>query len=237
MRFAKRIIDLIYPPACALCGDVLAPGEKGCCTSCGKQIDHVKAPVCEKCGQEVLSTSVSRCRMCESHTRSFVRGFPALNYVSPVKEGVAALKYGSRKENAAFFAAEIMRVRGREILSAKPEALVPVPVHRRKLKKRGYDQAELLANELSRYLHVPVDTGLIVREENTPPQKKLNPELRERNMKSAFQMTEKSVNYSRVMLVDDIYTTGSTVEACTRLLMAKGIENVYYTSICIGKGY
>ena len=237
MKFGKRIVDLVYPPACAVCQELLAPGETGCCTSCRKEIDYVKAPVCKKCGQEVSDGSIELCRDCEKHERSFVRGYPAMNYVSPVKEGVYAFKYQNRKDAAGFFAAEIIRVHGRELLSLQADALIPVPVHKRKLKRRGYNQAELLARELSNYLRVPVDTELLERSVNTPPQKTLDPALREKNMKSAFQMTKKSVNYKSVMLVDDIYTTGSTIEACTRLLKAHGIEDIYYTSICIGKGY
>ena len=237
MKFRTKLLDLIYPPACALCGELLAPGERGCCKVCREEIDYVKTPVCECCGQELTMAGTSLCRMCSREKRSYIKGFPAMNYVPPVSVGVAAFKYHSRKDSAGFFAAEILRVHGQEMMSIKPEVLVPVPVHKRKLKKRGYNQAELLAKELGSRMGVPVDTELISRTVNTPPQKTLDPKLREINMKSAFQMGKKSVNYKSAMLVDDIYTTGSTIEACTRLLLAQGIRDVYYTSICIGKGY
>ncbi len=237
MTFKAKVLQLIYPPTCPYCGDVLSPGEQGCCGECKKMLSYVEPPVCEKCGAELMDSNERMCRRCKSGSRSFDKGFPVLNYESPAKEGVLALKYKHRKEYAAYFATEILKKHGRDFCALAPEALVPVPVHRKKYKRRGYNQAELLAVELSRVLHVPVENDLIIRAVNTPPQKRYSPEIRERNMKTAFQIGEKSVNYRSVLLVDDIYTTGSTIEACTRLLKQRGVERVYYTSICIGKGY
>ena len=114
--------------------------------------------------------------------------------------------------------------------------MIPIPIHKRKLEKRGYNQAELLADALGKKLDIPVERELLARVVNTEPQKSLDPEHREQNLKKAFQCTEKSVSYKKVLLVDDIYTTGATIEACTKSLHAAGIPDVYYTSVAIGTG-
>ena len=114
---------------------------------------------------------------------------------------------------------------------------MPVPVHKSKLRDRGYNQAEVLSVELGRRLKLPVDTGLILRDAKTTPQKGLSNQEREENLKRAFISSGKIVKYKSALIVDDIYTTGATVEACTRVLQSMGIKEVYYTSVCIGKGY
>ena len=152
-------------------------------------------------------------------------------------DAIYRFKYHFERCHASFFAGEILKVHGKEILSLHPEVLVPVPVHKKKLKKRGYNQAAELAKALSERLGIPADETLLLRGRNTTPQKKLTPEERKNNLKTAFLSGQNRVNYKSAMLVDDIYTTGATIEACTECLHNMGISEVFYTSICIGKGY
>ena len=146
-------------------------------------------------------------------------------------------KYHNMRCYSRFLADIIVRERGKEILLASPEVIVPVPVHKSKLRDRGYNQAEVLGAELGRRLKLPVDTGLVLRDSKTTPQKGLSNHEREENLKRAFISSGKIVKYKSALIVDDIYTTGATVEACTRVLQSMGIKEVYYTSVCIGKGY
>lgn len=235
-RIWDRTLDILFPPACPLCGDII--GIKGkACDECASLLSPVAEPTCLKCGAQIFDEEKEFCQDCTNKTRSYVRGFPALNYEGDIMDSVAAFKYHGKKIYSHFFAEEIVTRHGQMIEELDIEALVPVPVHKRKLKKRGYNQAEVLAHSLSKKLGIPVDSELIVRNINTLPQKKLNDIEREQNLKCAFISTDKRVQYNRVMLVDDIYTTGATVEACTQVLIGRGIKDVYYTSICIGKGY
>ena len=158
-----------------------------------------------------------------------------MNYAEPVKSGILEFKYAGKRNKAAFFARELVKRRGREIMEVSPEVLIPVPIHKSRMKKRGYNQALLLAKELSRYTGIPVDDNILKRVTKTLPQKKLGNAERQNNIKSAFISTSKIVKYKKVMLVDDIYTSGATIEACTGVLMQKGVSEVYYTSICIGR--
>ncbi len=236
MSFLEKLGELVYPSACALCGDVLPDGAVYVCEECRKMIAYPTEPTCLRCGGRVSDENQAYCQDCSRMNRSYKKGFPAMLYQYPLDESIAAFKYNNKRYMAPFYVSEIIKRHGKTILSLPVEALVPIPIHKKKLKKRGYNQAELLAGELGKRLSIPVDTELIYRVVNTEPQKSLSPLEREDNLKKAFQCTKKVVSYKCIMLVDDIYTTGATVEACTKLLHEKGITDVYYTSICIGYG-
>lgn len=159
-----------------------------------------------------------------------------MSYEEPIISSMAKFKYGGKKKYAAYYAKEIVKKHGNSFYELKIEALVPVPVHKDRLRKRGYNQAEILAEEMGKLLGIPVESGIIKRTEKTLPQKELDNIRREENLKNAFGYTGKKINYTSVLIVDDIYTTGATVEACTRVLRSQNIKNIYYTSLCIGKG-
>lgn len=228
---------MIYPPACMFCGELLEKEERHVCGDCRWKIAYPSEPCCLRCGKEIDSEDKEYCQDCNDHQRTFIKGFPAIHYREPVTDGVAAFKYSNKKGYGAFFAGEIVKRYGGAFLDIAPQVLVPVPIHKSKLRKRGYNQAEVLAIELSRLTGIPVDNSLVERRVKTLPQKELNDLARERNIKNAFFSTGKIVQYKSALIVDDIYTTGATVEACTKVLHSMGVEDVYYTSICIGKGY
>ena len=232
-----KALKLVYPVSCPFCEELLEPDERDVCTECAAKLSYVKEPTCFKCGCEVESVEQELCSDCSRTVHRYERGFAVFNYVDPADKACAAFKYRNGREYAPYFAGEIVRQHGRHIAQIKPEVFVPVPIHKRKLLKRGYNQAGLLAEELSRITGIPVDTGLIIRNVNTPPQKKFDPVKRANNVKTAFISSGKIVKYKSVMLVDDIYTTGATIDACSEVLKGMGIDKVYYVSICIGKGY
>lgn len=231
-----KVLNAVYPPSCALCGDLLGKNERYICAACEVSLPHVTEPACFKCGKEISDNETELCEDCSRHIRSFVRGFPAMNYDEMFQESIAAFKYHGKRDYGKYFAYEIARSRGKDIAGVNPEALIPIPLHKKKLRKRGYNQAEVIARELGRRLDIPVDDKILIRTVNTLPQKRLNSIERENNLKNAFQSQEKRVKYNKIMLVDDIYTTGTTVEACTKVLHEIGVKDIYYTSICIGRG-
>lgn len=231
-----KVLNAVYPPSCALCGNLLGKNERYICAACEVSLPHVTEPACFKCGKEISDNETELCEDCSRHIRSFVRGFPAMNYDEMFQESIAAFKYHGKRDYGKYFAYEIARSRGKDIAGVNPDVLVPVPLHKKKLRKRGYNQAEIIAGELGRRLDIPVDDKILIRAVNTLPQKRLNGIERENNLKNAFQSEEKRVKYNKIMLVDDIYTTGTTVEACTKILHDIGVKDIYYTSICIGRG-
>lgn len=233
---SEKVLNMIYPSACALCGDLLGKAERYICAACEVSLPRVTEPACFKCGKEISDNEAEICEDCSRYTRSYVRGFPAMNYDEAFKESIAAFKYHGKRDYGKYFAYEIARSRGRDIAEINPEALIPIPLHKKKLQKRGYNQAEVIARELGRRLDIPVDDKILIRTVNTLPQKRLNGTERQNNLKKAFHSKEKRVKYNKIMLVDDIYTTGTTVEACTKVLHDAGVKDIYYTSICIGRG-
>ena len=116
------------------------------------------------------------------------------------------------------------------------DAIIPVPVHPSRRRKRGFNQAEVLAKIVGERLGIPVKAELLRRTKKTLPQKELSVGERLKNLSGAFRADEIPENIRRVLLVDDIYTTGSTIEACTRVLKAAGVETIYFVVICMAGG-
>lgn len=145
-------------------------------------------------------------------------------------------KYSDRRDYADFFAKAIYTNNEKEIKSWNAQVLVPVPVHYKRKLKRGYNQAEILSDRLSDYLKIPIDKHILIRNINTKPQKELSIKERRQNLENAFKITENVVKYKKVILVDDIYTTGSTIDTCAKALLAGGAENIFFISLCIGAG-
>lgn len=144
-------------------------------------------------------------------------------------------KYAGRQEYARFYAEAIVEKLGEAIRAWKSDALVPVPIHRTRRRERGYNQAELLAREIGRRMDIPVDSHVIRRVKKTLPQKQLDDAERQNNLKRAFKIERNDVKLERVIIVDDIYTTGSTIDACAAELKRAGVEKVYFITAAIGK--
>ena len=231
----SRLRTLFFPPVCPLCEEVLRGTETRICDLCRTKITYLTEPVCLRCGKEIDDTEKEYCDDCKNKPKSYIKGFPAMRYREPVRRSIVNFKYHNKKSYAKSFAYEIIKAHGKDIMKVSPEVLIPVPVHKSKLEKRGYNQAEVLARSIGACLDIPVDGTVLKRTINTTPQKLLDNEERQKNLERAFITDKKQLQYKKVMLVDDIYTTGSTIEACTKALRAAGVKEVYYTSICIGK--
>ena len=117
------------------------------------------------------------------------------------------------------------------------EAIVPVPMYLKKERYRGYNQAALFGRALSEKMDIPCIPRLMIRVKDTRPQKELNGRERENNVKNAFQSPDNVVKYKRILIVDDIYTTGSTLEACAGELKKAGVSEIYSACLCIGRDY
>ena len=124
---------------------------------------------------------------------------------------------------------------GDYIKSLKPDGLIPVPLHPRKKRRRGYNQAALLAKVLGEELGIPVYENVVARKKKTRALKLLNPEERLNNLKKAFILMENGVKLNRLIIIDDIYTTGSTIDAVAHTLLGQGIQEVYFVTLAIGE--
>lgn len=231
-----RILDWIYPRRCPVCDGILEKDEPYICRTCAPELEPLKEPRCRKCGVPIRSLTEEYCVHCAGETHSFDRGFAVYPYHGPIGESLMRFKYSGRQEYAGFYAQAIAVCGGREIRRMRPEILIPVPLHRKKLQTRGYNQAEVLARRLSEKTGIPVETDLVVRRKRTLPQKELNRRQRKKNLKDAFAMKRecRPFPWKRVLLVDDIYTTGSTVDALALLLKRNGAAEVFFVAVAAG---
>lgn len=169
------------------------------------------------------------------HRRSYITQAKSLYlYSGAIKQTMYRFKYSNKREYAHFFARQAMMQHAKWLKHIGAEAIIPVPMYKSKQKKRGYNQAESFAKELSQLSNIPCQTNLVQRVRNTIPQKGLSEIERKNNLEKAFQISKNVVQYGCVIVVDDIYTTGSTAEAVAQELIKRGTHRVYLLTICIG---
>ncbi len=230
-------VNLLFPRRCPVCGEIVLPAGSLICPGCRGKLEPVREPRCLKCGKEIPSRDLEYCLDCTRHRRSFVRGYSVYNYTETASESMAAIKYKNKREYLDFYSEEAVRRLEEPFSEMRPDCLVPVPVHPGRRRKRGFNQAEILAAAIGDAYGIPVLPGLLVRKKNTSPQKELSPGERLKNLSEAFAPGGRAPEkMRRVMIVDDIYTTGATMEACTRILLGSGFEQVYFFAIFIGRG-
>lgn len=189
-----------------------------------------------RCGKQLEDES-EYCRDCEQKDFAYKRGVAAFAYSDVMKKSMYAFKYNNRREYAGFYAKVLFENFGNTIKSWKAEALVPVPLYKDRQRKRGYNQARVLAEKLSEYIGIPVDAEILLRNKNTVPQKMLSDKDRFNNIENAFQIGPGGVKYKSIILTDDIYTTGATVNECASVLVSAGVKDVYFVTACIGRGF
>lgn len=193
--------------------------------------------MCYKCGKPLNLDDEEYCKDCVRYEKHFIVNRSLYRYGGQIQTSMMMLKYKGRREYAEFFGKEIVDRYGKQILAWNADAILPVPVHTKRKRMRGYNQAELIANGVGKRLNIPVITDVLLRTEYTIAQKELTPLERLKNLESAFQFQRNSVKLEQVIVVDDIYTTGATLEACSRVLLDAGVKKVYGITVAIGEGY
>lgn len=188
-----------------------------------------------RCSKPVLSDEGEYCLDCTNKRFRYISGRAVWSYDKMVAQSLARFKFKDKQEYSYFYASEMIRLYGNWIKKQEIEALVPVPIHIAKRRMRGYNQAELLAGLIGENLNLPVLSKALIRTRNTRPQKQLTNRERKVNLEQAFSgdylHTE---GVKKVVLIDDIYTTGSTIEACTKVLSELDIKEVYFLCVSIG---
>ena len=237
----ETILNVLFPRHCPVCGEIVKPPGGLICPACFHKLSFVKQPVCKKCGKEIQDAAEEFCGDCTKRRHAFESGLALMNYDETARRSMAWIKYKNKREYLDFYA-EAAAEKLRQYESREEwqfDGLVPVPVHPARKRKRGFNQAEVLAKRMGERLEMPVCPEFLYRIRNTEPLKELNPDERLRNLQQAFQADAEAIRASgvqNVLLVDDIYTTGSTAEACTRALLSAGIEKVCFFAVCIGQG-
>ena len=197
----------------------------------------IKGPRCYKCSKPLLEEQNEYCYDCSSKHHYYDRGIGIFSYGSVIAKSLYYLKYHHRQEYGTFYGRYAAAYAGNILRGWKIQAVVPVPLHPARMRKRGYNQAERIGREIGEVLQVPVLTDLVLRKINTRPQKELNDRERLENLRNVFGVRQKNIPWKRVLVVDDIYTTGSTIDGVSIALKEHGVEKVYFLTIAIGTGF
>ena len=232
----EYILDMVYPRTCPFCGRI-PEGQEGICSSCRWKLPYIKGPRCLKCSKPIMDVEKEYCYDCRMKNHSYIGGKAVWIYDDVMRKSISRYKYAGSLEYASVYGEEIAKHYGKWI-KKHGDVLVPIPLYKKKQRIRGFNQAEVLADVIGKRLQIPVEKEWLLRNKATLPQKELSDTERLKNLMKAFDINEKKVfSVDKVMLVDDIYTTGSTIEACAKVLYKAGVKEVYFISICIGKGF
>lgn len=228
----RNAAELLYPRRCALCDGLLEKKELYVCTGCRNSVRFIREPVCQKCGRPA-EKGVLLCRNCAERKHVFEQSVSPYEYRDEMRQSVLRFKYSGRPEYAEFYARSMEVYAAEKIRIWKPELIVPVPVHPARKRKRGYNQSALIARILASEFGLPFDEKLLIRRKRTKPQTELDRTARQENVARAFRCNASRPVPRTVLLVDDILTTGSTLDACAGELKKAGAEKVYALCLCV----
>lgn len=234
-KIFRGVMDVVCPMTCPMCDRILPKNEK-ICTECEKKLVYIFEPKCKKCGKELEDEEKEYCIDCSLRKHYFKIGIAAFKYNGMISKSIYKFKYHNRRSYAAFYGDAISKVYGKEILRWNADVIIPVPIHNKRQVKRGYNQAALIARELGSNLNILVDEKYLFRISNTKPMKELDKTSRKKNVEKAFKIFKNVVKYKKIILVDDIYTTGNTLDACAKVLLEAGASEIYFVSLSVGQG-
>lgn len=236
-RYWGKIVDCIFPPLCHHCREPLHDSRKvRLCDSCLAGVTPLDAPLCPLCGRPFLYGSCSDhlCGACSLTLPTFDSARGALLFDGAVRELIHQFKYSGKtmlRRPLALLAADHL---DRFVIETGPDVIIPVPLHHKRLRQRGFNQAILLGEIFAQKWRLPLLRNSLRRVRWTEPQVNLSAAERLENVKGAFALADiVAVAGKRVLLVDDVYTTGSTVKECAKVLKSGGAQSV--TAITVAR--
>jgi ComF family protein len=226
-RLVEPVLAVVFPSACPACGRTLGSAGRGpLCEPCWAGLPRHSGPACA-CGLPLAPGRPAPCGRCRRGRQPFAAGASLGPYEGPLRVAVQQLKYNGRRRVAARLAALLFEDEAVRRLVATSDVLVPVPLHPRRLRERGYNQSALLATELARLAARPVHETALVRRRDTPAQAGRSAAERRRNVAGAFVVRRRGAVDGRVVtVVDDVVTTGATARDCARALAGAGAAEV-----------
>jgi len=230
-----NLLDWIYPPTCMACRTMLPLNNKPqrdlwLCQRCKDLFEPITAPICEKCGVPT-KTAIPVCSSCYGKNFHFSANRAAFVYDELIRDLLHELKFRNKKHIAKGLG--ILWAGIVSIPDKSNTILVPLPMHPKKQRERGFNQAEILATELSKNLSIPIE-NILDRTMDTLPQSAIHPSLRAENVENVFSTAPnfkpQSKNY---ILIDDIYTTGASLNECAKTLKIAGVRDISCMTLAI----
>lgn len=253
IQYFGRLTDLLFPRRCPFCDRILPlylvqdrkTGTENrkqnrrqntgkVCAICEKKLIFAEEPVCKKCGKPLTDDRKEYCEDCMRVSHVFTQGRALLSYQDGVRQSLYRFKYSNKREYADYYAEKIWQIWGKWVEQKKIDLIAAVPLYAKKERKRGYNQAWILAKRISRVSKIPAKRHCLARIRETFPQKNLTRMQRKKNLGGAFLAEPALVSGKRILLVDDIYTTGSTVDEAAKALLLAGSLEIYVLTAAIG---
>lgn len=234
-KMGSLAVDILYPRRCPVCDRPVRPMGALICPECAGVPSGIGENRCLRCGRKV-PWHMALCTLCRERRHYFSCGCSAFSYAG-IRDSLYRFKYMGRQEYAAWYGQEMTRALADRVRKGgfpKPDLIVPVPLSDRRMRKRGYNQAALLAREVSKRCAVPCLEGALLRVRDTRPLKNEGVLERQENLKRSFLVYGNDVKLKSIMLIDDIYTTGATVDACAKALLSAGAVNVTFLTLASG---
>jgi ComF family protein len=234
--FTVAALDLVFPALCPVCEATLGTGRRDpLCGACWDSITRLGPPWCDVCGAAPVLAAMLRerarcsappppCAACASDPPAHDYARSAAIYEGELRDALHALKFSGRRALASPLG-DLVTEQCAESLPGGIDALVPVPLARERERERGFNQSTLLARRIGRRLAVPIRPGWLARVRSTQPQSDLSAAERRANVRGAFRASDRVAD-RHVLLVDDILTTGATLDACARALRAAGARRI-----------
>lgn len=237
-----NLIRLLFPYKCPLCHKAMdIYGTPGFCQTCYGKLPRVEEPCCKHCGKPISAVEQEYCYDCSGKKSSLNAGVALWVYDEALKKMMRDYKYDGHQWEGRLYGAELAKRYGVRFRQWKIDVIVPVPLHKKKKWFRGYNQAEEIAGSLASRCGLDMIPNMLLRKRYTTPQSGLNDKQRQANIKGAFSFNhiygEDDILGKNILLVDDIYTTGSTLDECAEILRMAGARNVYFACLCIGRDY
>lgn len=220
---ASFAVNQLLPERCALC---MTPDQCGFCANCQQLLPAIQV-ACQHCATPIAMPGV--CGQCQNKASSFEHAIAPFAYQPPISMHIQQLKYHSRLDLAPALA-KMLITRVLKCSDVMPELLVPVPLHERRLFQRGFNQAALIASVVGNLLDIPVQQKLVRRVRDTISQTSLDRASRIKNVRDAFAVIGQQ-RYDSVAIIDDVMTSGATVEALAKSLRASGYAKISVWSI------
>ena len=237
MQSPTPVTDLFFPRRCPICDRPVKPYGQLICTECADVPQPVGDFTCRKCGKPVAPEE-EYCEDCRRKPHMFYAGAAAFRYRS-VSGSLYRFKYEKRREYADYYCDILAQTLERFLEETgeehRPEMLIPVPCSKARMRKRGYNQAALLAEGTARRAGIEVREDLLFRSKDTAAMRRMSAAERQNNLKKAFHVYGNGVRLKSIILIDDIFTTGATIDACAGPLLEAGAKEVSFLTLAIGE--